>query len=157
MGVGRYIEEVLQPGEQVRYSTTIHGIVYVPGVVCLILAGACFVASRAVEGGGMTLLVLGASVVLAAIGVILLLRAWFWRWTVETDVTNLRVVHKEGFVRRRTFEMNLDKVESVDVDQSIAGRVFGWGDVTIRGVGEGAERITMIGAPLEFRNHITAR
>ena len=53
--------------------------------------------------------------------------------------------------------MNLDKVESVDVDQSIAGRIFGWGDVTIRGVGEGAERIRMIGAPLEFRNHITAR
>lgn len=157
MGVGRYIEEVLQPGEQVRYSTTIHGIVYVPGVVCLILAGGSFLASRAVEGGGMTLLALGASAVLAAIGVILLLRAWFWRWTVETDVTNLRVVYKEGFVRRRTFEMNLDKVESVDVDQSIAGRIFGWGDVTIHGVGEGAERIRMIGAPLEFRNHITAR
>ena len=155
--MGRYIEEVLQPGEKVRYSTTIHGIVYVPGVVCLPLAGASFAASRAVEGSGMVLLALGASAVLAAIGVILLLRAWFWRWTVETDVTNLRVVHKEGFVRRRTFEMNLDKVESVDVDQSIAGRIFGWGDVTIRGVGEGAERIRMIAAPLEFRNHITAR
>jgi uncharacterized membrane protein YdbT with pleckstrin-like domain len=157
LGVGRYIEEVLQPSEKVRYSTTIHGIVYVPGVVCLLLAGASFAASRAVEGSGMVLLALGASAVLAAIGVILLLRAWFWRWTVETDVTNLRVVHKEGFVRRRTFEMNLDKVESVDVDQSIAGRIFGWGDVTIRGVGEGAERIRMIAAPLEFRNHITAR
>lgn len=154
--MGRYIEEVLQPGEQVRYSTTIHGIVYVPGVVCLLLAGASFAASRTLEGGGMTLLALGASAVLAAIGIILLLRAWFQRWTVETDVTNRRVVHKEGFVRR-IFEMNLDKVESVDVDQSIAGRIFGWGDVTIRGVGEGAERIRMISAPLEFRNHITAR
>jgi uncharacterized membrane protein YdbT with pleckstrin-like domain len=68
----------------------------------------------------------------------------------------MRVVHKEGFIKRRTFEMNLDKVESVDVDQSIAGRIFGWGDVTIRGVGEGEERIRMIGSPLEFRNHITA-
>ena len=155
--MGRYIEEVLQSGEQVRYSTTIHGIVYTPGVACLVLAGASFAASRAVEGGGMALLALGTSAVFAVIGVILLLQAWFWRWTVETDVTNLRVVHKEGFVRRRTFEMNLDKVESVDVDQSIAGRIFGWGDVTIRGVGEGAERIKMIGAPLEFRNHITAR
>jgi uncharacterized membrane protein YdbT with pleckstrin-like domain len=154
--LGRYIEEVLQPGERVRYSTTIHGIVYVPGVICLLLAGASFAASRSFDGSGMTLLLLGASGVLAAIGVTLALRAWFWRWTVETDVTTMRVVHKEGFIKRRTFEMNLDKVESVDVDQSIAGRIIGWGDVTIRGVGEGEERIRMIGSPLEFRNHITA-
>ncbi len=154
--MGRYIEEVLQPGERVRYSTTIHGIVYVPGVICLLLAGASFAASRSFDGSGMTLLLLGASGVLAAIGVTLVLRAWFWRWTVETDVTTMRVVHKEGFIKRRTFEMNLDKVESVDVDQSIAGRVFDWGDVTIHGVGEGIERIRMIGSPLEFRNHITA-
>jgi uncharacterized membrane protein YdbT with pleckstrin-like domain len=154
--LGRYIEEVLQPGERVRYSTTIHGIVYVPGVICLLLAGASFAASRSFDGSGMTLLLLGASGVLAAIGVTLALRAWFWRWTVETDVTTMRVVHKEGFIKRRTFEMNLDKVESVDVDQSIAGRVFDWGDVTIHGVGEGIERIRMIGSPLEFLNHITA-
>ena len=154
--MGRYIDEVLQPGERVRYSTTIHGIIYVPGVVCLLLAGASFAASRSFQGEGLMLLLIGTSAVLAAVGVILVLRAWFWRWTVETDVTNMRVVHKEGFIKRRTFEMNLDKVESVDVDQSIAGRIFGWGDVTIRGVGEGEERIKMIGSPLEFRNHITA-
>jgi uncharacterized membrane protein YdbT with pleckstrin-like domain len=66
-------------------------------------------------------------------------------------------VHKAGFIRRRTFEMNLDKVESVDVDQSIPGRLLGYGDVTIRGVGEGFETIRMIASPLQFRNHITAR
>ncbi len=81
----------------------------------------------------------------------------FRRWITETDVTNMRVVHKEGFIKRRTFEMSLDKVEIVDVDQSILGRIFGWGDVTIRGVGEGVERVKMIGSPIEFRSHITAR
>ena len=63
--------------------------------------------------------------------------AWFHRWTTETDVTNLRVVHKTGFIKRRTFEMSLDKVESVDVNQSILGRILNYGDVTICGVGEG--------------------
>ncbi len=77
--------------------------------------------------------------------------------TSETDVTNLRVVHKEGFIQRETFEMNLDKVESVDVRQSIPARLFGYGDVTIRGVGEGDKAIKMIASPLQFRNHITAR
>ena len=57
--------------------------------------------------------------------------AWFHRWTTETDVTNLRVVHKSGFIKRRTFEISLDKVESVDVTQSIMGRMLNYGDVTI--------------------------
>ena len=69
-------------------------------------------------------------------------KAWFHRWTTETDVTNLRVVHKTGFIKRRTFEMSLDKVESVDVNQSILGRILNYGDVTILGVGEGRETIS---------------
>jgi uncharacterized membrane protein YdbT with pleckstrin-like domain len=83
--------------------------------------------------------------------------AWFHRWTTETDVTNLRVVHKEGFISRETFEMSLDKVESVDVNQSILGRIMNYGDVTILGVGEGKETISTIASPLAFRNSITAR
>jgi hypothetical protein len=53
--------------------------------------------------------------------------------------------------------MALDKVESVDVNQSILGRLLNYGDVTIQGVGEGREKLTTISAPLEFRSHITAR
>src|ERR1700730_12409734 len=79
------------------------------------------------------------------------------RWTTETDVTNMRVVHKTGFIKRRTFEMSLDKVESVDVNQTILGRLLNYGSVTVRGVGEGSETIETIASPLDFRNHITAR
>jgi uncharacterized membrane protein YdbT with pleckstrin-like domain len=67
------------------------------------------------------------------------------------------VVHKTGFIKRRTFEMALDKVESVDVNQSIMGRILNYGNVTIMGVGEGKETITTIAEPLAFRNAITAR
>ena len=83
--------------------------------------------------------------------------AWFHRWTTETDVTNMRVVHKTGFIKRRTFEMSLDKIESVDVNQSILGRIMNYGDVTIRGVGEGFEKIKAIASPLAFRSAITTR
>lgn len=153
--MGRYVDEILQPGERLRYSTTVHGVVYAPGVLCLLLAAASFVAMRYIVDGGLSLLLLIAAAGLGLGGVLLVARAWFRRWTTETDVTTMRVVHKEGFIRRRTFEMNLDKVESVDVVQSIPGRIFDWGDVTIRGIGEGVERIRMIGSPLQFRNHIT--
>jgi uncharacterized membrane protein YdbT with pleckstrin-like domain len=53
-----------------------------------------------------------------------ILYAWFVRWITELAVTNLRVVYKRGFITRHTAEMNMDKVESVDVDQSILGRIL---------------------------------
>ena len=153
MELGRYVEDILQPGERILYSTTIHGIVYAPGLVCLAAAALCLAGS----GGGVILPLLAASALFVLVGGFLLFRAWFRRWTTETDVTSLRVVHKEGFIKRQTFEMNLDKIESVDVTQSIAGRIFGWGDVRVHGVGEGMKTIKMIGGPIEFRNHIMAR
>ena len=50
----------------------------------------------------------------------------------------------------------MDKVESVDVDQTILGRLLNYGDISIRGTGETLERLHMIDHPLEFRNHVTA-
>jgi uncharacterized membrane protein YdbT with pleckstrin-like domain len=95
--------------------------------------------------------------VVALVALYLTVKAWFHRLTTETDVTNRRVVHKTGFIKRRTFEIALDKVESVDVDQSVMGRIFDYGNVTIQGVGEGRETIATIASPLAFRNAITAR
>ena len=99
----------------------------------------------------------GFAAVVAIVALFWTLRGWFHRFTTETDVTNMRVVHKTGFIKRRSFEMALDKIESVDVDQSILGRVLNYGDVTINGVGEGRERIRTIASPLAFRSAITAR
>ena len=64
---------------------------------------------------------------------------------------------KRGFIRRHTVEMNMDKVESVDVDQSILGRIFDFGDIVVRGTGVGIEPLHNIQAPLKFRNYVTAR
>jgi uncharacterized membrane protein YdbT with pleckstrin-like domain len=112
---------------------------------------------RSVAHGRPALFCLAVAAVSAVVALYKMMAAWFHRWTTETDVTNLRVVHKTGFIKRRTFEMSLDKVESVDVNQSILGRILNYGNVTILGVGEGKETITTIASPLEFRNFITAR
>ena len=154
--MGRYIDEILQPDEKVLFSTKIHWIVYWPAVLLWIAAVGLFALTRgALEG--ITILWLVLSAVCALMALYWTFRAWFQRWTSETDVTTMRVVHKEGFIKRETFEMNLDKVESVDVKQSIPARIFDYGDITIRGVGEGDKDIQMIASPLQFRNHITAR
>jgi uncharacterized membrane protein YdbT with pleckstrin-like domain len=155
--MGRYIDDILQPGEKVLYSTNAHWIFYWPAITAWIVAVVLFFESRATVTESIVLLWLSASAVAAIAALYWTFKAWFHRWTTETDVTNLRVVHKTGFIKRRTFEMSLDKVESVDVDQSILGRLLNYGDVTVRGVGEGAETIQTIASPLDFRNHITAR
>jgi uncharacterized membrane protein YdbT with pleckstrin-like domain len=155
--MGRYIDEILQPGEKVLYSTNAHWIFYLPAIGAWILTIVLLILSRMTTIDGLVLLCLAASAVVALVALYWTVRAWFHRFTTETDVTNMRVVHKTGFIKRRTFEMALDKVESVDVYQSILGRILNYGDVTILGVGEGKETITTIAAPLEFRSHITAR
>jgi len=155
--MGRYIDDILQPGEKVLYSTNAHWVFYLPAIGAWIAALALLVLSRTTTTEGIILLCLSAAAVMALAALYWTAKAWFHRWTTETDVTNLRVVHKSGFIKRRTFEMALDKVESVDVNQSILGRVLNYGDVTILGVGEGKETISTIASPLDFRNHITAR
>jgi len=155
--MGRYIDGILQPGEKVLYSTNAHWIFYLPAIAAWTVAVILLVLSRATVIDGVVLTCLACSVVAAIAGAYWAIKAWFHRLTTETDVTNLRVVHKEGFIKRRTFEMSLDKVESVDVNQSILGRILNYGDVTVMGVGEGKETVSTIASPLQFRNFITAR
>jgi len=133
------------------------GFFYLPAIGAWIAALILFVLSRMTTIDGLVLLYLVAAAVVALVALFWTGRAWFHRWTTETDVTNMRVVHKTGFIQRRTFEMALDKVESVDVNQSIMGRLLNYGNVTILGVGEGRETIKTIASPLAFRNHITTR
>lgn len=147
-----YIQKVLQPGEHVRLIATIHWITYVPGLVFIIVAAGLAIWMRVAVLNDLWLI---GPAVLAAIGLILLFKAWFHRWTTEVAVTDRRVIYKTGFIRRDTNEMHMDKVESVKVDQSILGRLLNYGDVTVLGTGEGFETIPMIEAPLDLRNQIT--
>src|SRR5205809_7772010 len=130
---------------------------FLPAIAAWVVAVVFLVLSRMVAADALKSVCLAFAAVSGLVALYWTATAWFHRWTTETDVTNMRVVHKTGFIKRRTFEMSLDKVESVDVNQSIAGRILNYGDVTVRGVGEGAETIDTIASPLEFRNHITAR
>ncbi len=88
---------------------------------------------------------------------ILALRAWFIRWTNEIVVTDRRVIYARGFIQRHTVEVHMDKIESVDVDQTLMGRILDYGDVTIRGTGTTLEPIRDVDRPVAFRNEVTAR
>jgi uncharacterized membrane protein YdbT with pleckstrin-like domain len=155
--MGRYIDDILQPGEKVLYSTNAHWIFFLPAIAGWVVAAALLVLSGMVPAGPSVLVCLSLAAIVAIFALYKTATAWFHRWTTETDVTNLRVVHKTGFIKRQTFEMSLDKVESVDVNQSILGRILNYGNVSIFGVGEGGKTLDTLASPLEFRNAITAR
>ena len=155
--MGRYIDEILQPGEKVLFSTNAHWIFFLPAIAGWVVAIIFLVVSYQVPAGAPALLCLTMAAISAIAALYKTITAWFHRWTTETDVTDLRIIHKTGFIRRQTFEMSLDKVESVDVNQSILGRIFDYGVVTILGVGKSEETITTVSSPLSFRNAITAR
>ncbi len=153
-----YTEKVLQPGETIRFHSRIHWIIYVPGFVLIVLGIVVAAALRRYgpvtdSGNVPELIALAVGVVF---GLLSLLRAWWRRLTTEVTVTENRIVYKRGFVRRHTFEMNMNKVESVHVNQSMFGRIFDYGDILIRGTGSSFEPLHMISRPLEFRNFVTA-
>src|SRR5262249_21977277 len=153
--MARYIDEILQPGEQVLYSTNAHWIFYFPAIVAWAVVAVLLIVSFVIPP--VALVALASAAVVAVPALYWTLKGWFHRMTTETDVTNHRVVHKTGFIKRRTFEIALDKIESVDVEQSILGRVLNYGDVRINGVGEGTQNIPTIASPLAFRSAITTR
>jgi uncharacterized membrane protein YdbT with pleckstrin-like domain len=152
--MARYIHEILQPGEKIVFTTTIHWMIYLPGVALWVATAAIYL----IGGNSSTpQLWMMLAIALGLIAAFMTFRAWFRRWTTEIDVTDRRIVFKRGFIRRHTVEMNMDKVESVDVDQSILGRIFDFGDIVVRGTGVGIEPLHNIQAPLQFRNYVTAR
>jgi uncharacterized membrane protein YdbT with pleckstrin-like domain len=147
-----YVQRVLQPGEQVRHISSIHWIVFWPSVAVALLAVVAYWFSETRFLTGMWRY---AAYALALVAVALLIQQWFQRWITEIAVTNRRVIYKRGLVQRQTNEMNMDKVESVKINQSILGRLLDYGDVTILGTGEGFETLRTIASPIELRNSIT--
>ncbi|HAX93947.1 MAG TPA: hypothetical protein DCY25_08415 [Bacteroidales bacterium] len=69
----------------------------------------------------------------------------------EFVITNRRIIIKTGFIARSTFEMNLSKIEAVNVDQSVMGRILNYGIITIIGTGGTKEIFHNIAKPLDFR------
>ncbi len=149
-----YLEKTLQPGEKIVYQTRVHWIIYLPSFLLILLGVALMVSERLQGQAQGFIFMLGGLVFI--VGVVLLLGAWI-RWiSTEMAITNRRVIAKFGFIRRKTYEIDRTKVESVNIDQSIMGRIFGYGTVTVTGTGSSSAPVKDVDSPLEFRNKLLA-
>jgi acyl-coenzyme A synthetase/AMP-(fatty) acid ligase len=156
-----YVESNLVPGETVIYETRLHWIVMLwhivlgclllglPGVLLLYYAfsqtGIENKTLHVTEGGGVALLVCG---------VVVILMGMVRRNATEMAVTNRRVVIKTGLVSRKTIEMLLNKVESIEVSETVFGRMMGYGTIVVIGTGGTPEPFHKVAHPLEFRSQV---
>ena len=151
-----YVDQNLIQGEKVTYRAPLHWKVLIgPLFVALMLLVAAIAAfkhawseaanSRVFEIAGAVLLGIAAAAVI---------KVWITVSSAEFAVTNRRVILKTGFIHNKTAEMFLSKVESVGVDQTLLGRIFGYGSIELRGTGGSLEPFSNISRPLEFRRQI---
>jgi uncharacterized membrane protein YdbT with pleckstrin-like domain len=150
-----YIDRALASGENVLHRGQLHWVIYVRPVLFLTIGiGLTFVAISAFENnapdGVMAFLTYG-SLFFLFVGVPNLLLAWIKRVTTEIAVTSRRVIVKYGLIWRETMEMNAGKIESIQVDQTITGRILDFGTIAVRGTGSGIEPIYRVAAPLKLR------
>lgn len=74
--------------------------------------------------------------------------------TTEIAITNRRLIYKKGLVARQVGEISADRIEGVDVLQTILGRIFGYGRLAIRGMGVGEVVLPPIEDPIRFRKAV---
>ena len=156
-----YVESNLVPGETVIYQTRLHWIVMLWQIIlgCLLFGVSGLIllyfafshaeleanSVRLMEAGGAALLV--CALVMIAAGSVR-------RNATEMAVTNRRVVIKTGLAGRKTIEMLLNKVESIEVSETTFGRMLGYGTIVIIGTGGTSEPFHNVAHPLEFRNQV---
>jgi len=151
----KYLLRVLQTGETVVHESRLHPLIFLPALLLLALAIALLVGSMQFTGD-LKIGLQAAAAIFAVFAIASWARAAIRRATTELAITDRRVIYKAGLLARHTLEMNRSKVESIDVDQSILGRLLGYGTIIVRGTGGSLEPIRMISDPLTFRSHITA-
>jgi uncharacterized membrane protein YdbT with pleckstrin-like domain len=139
-----YIGENLLPDEHVVYRAELHWIIFTRAALVLV-AGLVLAFVPGIGQSGLVVLL---------VGVLMLVPPFVAYRTTELGVTNKRVIVKTGLVRRRPLELLLRQVEAISVDQSLLGRVLGFGSITLTGTGGVREIFHRVRDPLELRRRI---
>ena len=147
-----YVDRTLATGERVLHRASLHWIIFVRPVIFVLIGFAAYYVGSASPMD--TSVRWGARffssffIVIAIFGE---MRALVNYFTTEVAATTRRFVVKRGFVRRSIVEMNAGQLESIIIDQSILGRIFGYGTIIVGGTGSGVDPVNCISQPLEVR------
>src|SRR3990170_2644979 len=149
-----YIDKTLMEGEEVIARAHLHWVIFVPTFFIDIIAFAFFVWAAIVKERDLTIVLATVGGVMLLISTILVLKALIAHKTSEFAVTNRRVLIKTGVIRRKSLEILLSKVEGIQVDQSILGRILNYGSIVVTGTGGTREPYHKIASPIDFRKAV---
>jgi hypothetical protein len=155
-----YIEASLIPGEAVVYQTRLHWIVMLRhillGMVLLAAGGALLTYQLKHPQLGVTSkhLADGGAAAFLVFGLVAIIAGAIRRNATEMAVTTRRVVVKLGLMNRKTIEMLLNKIETIEVREPMTGRMLGYGSITMIGTGGTSEPFHKISHPLQFRSAV---
>jgi uncharacterized membrane protein YdbT with pleckstrin-like domain len=155
-----YVEKHLLEGETIVYETRLHWIMLAGPILLAVMfgltgVGMLVLSARTTAGQTVaheSLIVIGVAFLVMAL--IFIARGVLVRNATEMTVTNKRVFIKVGLAARRTVELLLSRVESIGVEESVMGRMFGYGSVIVHGTGGTPEVFNRIAHPLEFRTQV---
>jgi len=140
-----YIEKNLMIGERIMYRAKLHWIVFLWPIIWFVVAVLSLTKYGNTEGGK----ILAGMFILLAI--IMGIGSRIKYSTSEFGITNKRVIVKVGFIRRNSIEVLLSKVEGIQVNQGILGRILGYGSIVVSGTGGTRDPFHKISNPFEFR------
>jgi uncharacterized membrane protein YdbT with pleckstrin-like domain len=145
-----YVERHLLAGEAVSFRTRLHWKLYfLPVLLVVVLLAPLTVLALSASQQLLAILPVAAAIVVVAV-------PYLKRRSSEFAVTNKRVIIKLGVLRTRSIELLLPKIEGITVSQSLAGRLFGYGEIVVIGTGGTQEPFAGIQAPLDFRQAVQA-
>ena len=153
-----YIHKSLLDDEKIIYLTRRHKIIFTYPVIWLLLAAILFgIKWVFVFKPEINFSLSIFSGIFLAVALIHALVVWINYLCAEFGITNQRVIVKEGFLKRKTIEVFLKSVESVQVNQSIWGRFLNFGNVVVSGTGGASDPLNMIRNPLDFKKQVQQR
>jgi membrane protein YdbS with pleckstrin-like domain len=154
-----YVNKNLMDGEQVMHRTRRHWIIFSTPLVFFLIGIVVLLVTAVLSSNGEInsdtawILILIAALA-GFIALATAIPAWIERRTSEFAVTNKRVIVKIGWIRRRSDETLLTKIEGIEVIQGIWARMLNYGTIIITGTGGSREPFSRIAAPLLFRRKV---
>ncbi len=88
------------------------------------------------------------------IGIFIFIARYIEKWTTERALTNKRLIIKRGLISRKTEEISCNRIEEVNLSQTVIQRILGSGDILIRGVGAGEIFLRNIDDPIGVQKKI---
>jgi hypothetical protein len=152
-----YLENSLLPGEKPVHTARPHWIVFVFPVIASLPFGALAFAhalasgSPISRGDGSAHSDAQVAGFYLAIAVACLAFGFVRRASSALTITNRRVMAQKGFWMRKTFEVPLSWLATVTVEESLLGRVLGYGTILLRGTGGSVERFPRMSSAVRFR------